>query len=246
MISDSSSQRDHREKMDTQRLARQDLLRRRDISLYTGLHPRLLHGNAGASIQGQQPQQPRLSLLKTSTPCRAFPCAQQPPQMPSPASFGLGGLGGLESPEGPKGQNYQNLGAKAKKCIKKPPPEELSDEDEGEAEDGVLPAEFFYDDSSRRSSLKDSDELFPTSTKCKTSSTLDEILGIQPESGIFSDDSIRVYRAEIPSPKLEQVKLENVEKPEKPQDSQPPLQPQWPQEPPQVPQPQSKSDILLG
>ena len=26
------------------RLARQDLLRRRDINLYTGLHPRLLHG----------------------------------------------------------------------------------------------------------------------------------------------------------------------------------------------------------
>ena len=82
------------------RLARQDLLRRRDINLYTGgLHPRLLHG--------QQPQiSPRLSLFSNNQntpetqppsrttisgpgPCRAFPASvtNNTPQMPSPASF---------------------------------------------------------------------------------------------------------------------------------------------------------------
>ena len=80
------------------RLARQDLLRRRDINLYTGgLHPRLLHG--------QQPQiSPRLSLFSNQNtpetqpsrtsisgpgPCRAFPAsvANNTPQMPSPSSF---------------------------------------------------------------------------------------------------------------------------------------------------------------
>ena len=229
MISESQSQ--HHQKMDSQRLARQDLLRRRDISLYTGLHPRLLHA-AGAS--GVQPQQPRLSLLKTSTPYRAFPCAQQSPaQMPSPASF---------NPEQPQ---QQNLGAK-KKSLKKPPtPEELSDEDDGVAEDGVLPTEFLYNTSdSRRSSLKDSsDELFPTKQcKKKQNSTLEEILGIQPESGIFSDDSIRVYRAEIPaSPALERANHSNV-KPEVALEvnHKEVIQPE-PQQ-----QPQCKSDILLG
>lgn len=237
MISDATSQ--HHQKMDSQRLARQDLLRRRDISLYTGLHPRLLHA-AGAS--GVQPQQPRLSLLKTSTPCRAFPCAQQnPAQMPSPASF---------NPEQPQ----QNLGAK-KKSLKKPPtPEESDESDDGVAEDGVLPTEFLYPNSdSRRSSLKDfssSDELFPTKQCKKQNSTLEEILGIQPESGIFSDDSIRVYRAEIPaSPALERAKANNNVKPEvalEVANHKEAIQ----QEPPQQPQPQSqpqcKSDILLG
>jgi hypothetical protein len=51
------------------RLARQDLLRRRDINLYSGLHPRLLHVNNASGLQ-----QPRLSLLArpTNQPCRAF------------------------------------------------------------------------------------------------------------------------------------------------------------------------------
>ena len=45
----------------SERCARQDLLRRRDINLYHGLHPRLLHHNPG-SQQQQQQQPPRLSL----------------------------------------------------------------------------------------------------------------------------------------------------------------------------------------
>ena len=210
--------------MDSQRLARQDLLRRRDISLYTGLHPRLLH--AAASGPTAPPQQPRLSLLKTSTPCRAFPCAQPnpAPQMPSPASF---------NPEQP-----QNLGAK-KKLKKRPPTPEESDEDDGVAEDGVLPTEFLYENtnSSRRpSSPAASDELFP-SKQCKkqNNSTLEEILGIQPESGIFSDDSIRVYRAEIPT--MEPA----LDLPPKAKG-----QPEVAKQPQQQPQPQCKSDILLG
>jgi len=122
------------------RLARQDLLRRRDINLYTGgLHPRLLHG--------QQPQiSPRLSLFSNQNtpetqpsrtsisgpgPCRAFPAsvANNTPQMPSPSSF-------LQSPCSPP-PSYQdsiryedstlenmqnsmlelNLGAKQKKSM---------------------------------------------------------------------------------------------------------------------------------
>ena len=147
--------------------------------------------------------------------------------MPSPASF---------NPEQPQ---QQNLGAK-KKSLKKPPtPEELSDEDDGVAEDGVLPTEFLYNTSdSRRSSLKDSsDELFPTKQcKKKQNSTLEEILGIQPESGIFSDDSIRVYRAEIPTvePALDLPSKAN---------KTPEVIAKQPQ---QQPQPQCKSDILLG
>ena len=46
--------------MDSQRLARQDLLRRRDISLYTGLHPRLLHaallGDEALTVQEDHAQ----------------------------------------------------------------------------------------------------------------------------------------------------------------------------------------------
>jgi len=159
--------------------------------------------------------------------------------MPSPASF---------NPEQPQ----QNLGAK-KKSLKKPPtPEESDESDDGVAEDGVLPTEFLYPNSdSRRSSLKDfssSDELFPTKQCKKQNSTLEEILGIQPESGIFSDDSIRVYRAEIPaSPALERAKANNNVKPEvalEVANHKEAIQ----QEPPQQPQsqPQCKSDILLG
>ena len=97
------------------RLARQDLLRRRDINLYTGgLHPRLLHG--------QQPQiSPRLSLFSNQNtpetqpsrtsisgpgPCRAFPAsvANNTPQMPSPSSF-------LQSPCSPP-PSYQVINYK--------------------------------------------------------------------------------------------------------------------------------------
>ena len=58
--------------------------------------------------------------------------------------------------------------------------------------------------SSRRSSLKDEDSLFPHKCMCKknkskNSKTLEEILGIQPESGLFESEAVtRVYRAEIP------------------------------------------------
>ena len=146
--------------------------------------------------------------------------------MPSPASF---------NPEQP-----QNLGAK-KKLKKRPPTPEESDEDDGVAEDGVLPTEFLYENtnSSRRpSSPAASDELFP-SKQCKkqNNSTLEEILGIQPESGIFSDDSIRVYRAEIPTmePALDLPPKAN---------KTPEVIAKQPQQ--QQPQPQCKSDILLG
>jgi len=153
--------------------------------------------------------------------------------MPSPASF---------NPEQPQ----QNLGAK-KKSLKKPPtPEESDESDDGVAEDGVLPTEFLYNTSdSRRSSLKDfssSDELFPTKQCKKQNSTLEEILGIQPESGIFSDDSIRVYRAEIPaSPALERANHSNV----KPEVALEVNHKEVVQPEPQQ-QPQCKSDILLG
>ncbi len=76
------------------RLARQDLLRRRDINLYSGLHPRLLHAQQQMGIQGQPLNQPRLSLLPNRggtimagppRPYRAFPSASTPsPQMPTP------------------------------------------------------------------------------------------------------------------------------------------------------------------
>ena len=95
-ISDSSHPTSSRCNENNQsRLARQDLLRRRDINLYTGLHPRLLHG--------QQPQvSPRLSLFSNKPtdqqqqpsrtfgmPCRAFPASvtTNTPQMPSPSFF---------------------------------------------------------------------------------------------------------------------------------------------------------------
>ena len=189
------------------RLARQDLLRRRDINLYAGLHPRLLHGSQ------QHPQtMPRLSLFSSSrpgpgsgprTPCRAFPS----PQMPSPTSFML------KQPQN-RWENSNsseiNLGAKQKKGLKMVPPsqqnDEIEDDYDGEiVEDGVLPIELEALEiksncSSRRSSLKDEDSLFPHKCKKTKSKTLEEILGIQPESGLFenSEAVTRVYRAEIP------------------------------------------------
>ena len=198
------------------RLARQDLLRRRDINLYTGLHPRLLHGN-------HQPQtsMPRLSLFSSKqpppsyqprTPCRAFPS----PQMPTPTSLPL-----RPAPppyrweehnnNDPTMTSEMNLGAKQKQGFKiVPSPEDRVTEDcddiDGEAEDGILPIEVELEAlelksncSSRRSSLKDEDSLFPHKCKKSKSKTLEEILGIQPESGLFDSEAItRVYRAEIP------------------------------------------------
>ena len=53
--------------------------------------------------------------------------------------------------------------------------------------------------------MKDEDSLFPHKCMCskknksKNSKTLEEILGIQPESGLFESEAVtRVYRAEIP------------------------------------------------
>jgi hypothetical protein len=122
-----------------------------------------------------------------------------------------------------------NLGAKQKQGQKMvPPPQDVEghhrhhqhdellydddDEDsEDVVEDGVLPIELEALDlnksncSSRRSSLKDEDSLFPHKCMCKkknkskNSKTLEEILGIQPESGLFESEAVtRVYRAEIP------------------------------------------------
>ena len=102
-----------------------------------------------------------------------------------------------------------NLGAKQKQGLKVvPSPEDqvIEDCDDGEAEDGILPIEVELEAlelksncSSRRSSLKDEDSLFPHKCKKSKSKTLEEILGIQPESGLFDSEAItRVYRAEIP------------------------------------------------
>lgn len=192
------------------RLARQDLLRRRDINLYTGLHPRLLHGT-------QQPQtMPRLSLFSSKqpqqpsyqprTPCRAFP---SPHQMPTPTSLPLRPSLPLrwEHNNNLMTSTEINLGAKQKKSLKMvPPPEDEVNEDcdDLEAEDGILPIELEALElksncSSRRSSLKDEDSLFPHKCKKSKSKTLEEILGIQPESGLFESEAVtRVYRAEIP------------------------------------------------
>ena len=181
--------------------------------MYSGLHPRLLHVTSGP----QCPQSPKSNTKPLrSQPCRAF-TAFSSPQMPSPTTFKW-------KPEaGP--QNPENLGAKQKKSLKMGPPSDEEDEDDGEAEDGVLPPEVeasLSNSSSRRSSLKDEDCLFPS---CKKKSTLDDILGIQPDSGIFRDPDLAntrvVYRAEIP-----------------------PLPQLPPQRPPAAEM--SKSDILLG
>jgi hypothetical protein len=78
--------------------------------------------------------------------------------------------------------------------------------------------EFFNDQaksncSSRRSSLKDEDSLFPH--KCKNKNkTLDDILGIQPNSGFPNPDLsvTRVYRAEIPPlPSIKNKEDSNIE-----------------------------------
>ena len=192
------------------RLARQDLLRRRDINLYSGLHPRLLHG--------QQPSQvsPRLSLFShhqnklqnsnsaaaaqnfqpRNAPCRAFPAASMSPQMPSPSLFNA-----KSQDEHRSSFNERSLGAKLKVPPKLEHVQDQDDDEDSEAEDGILPPELSFEELnwSRRSSLKDDAAALP---KCKKTSTLDDILGIQPESGFFSpseDRSVtRVYRAEIP------------------------------------------------
>ena len=274
------------------RLARQDLLRRRDINLYTGLHPRLLHG------QQNQQNAPSLSLFSHKNdpqkaprvPCRAFPSAASTnaPQMPSPSSFNIystsstplhqSAVDGLLPPASNSCSNnnnnkelssYLNLGAKQKKVI---PNYTLDDDSDEELEDGVLPPEFTLDQlglnpksncSSRRSSLKDEDSLFPHKCKKKPISTLEDILGIQPESGIFSniinnpEESItRVYRAEIPhlplSTKLpaEAQQSNQVTKPrpvvEEPIIVKKPQVVENPPEPKTKTATVCKSDILLG
>ena len=54
------------------RLNRHDLLRRRDLNLFHGLHPRLLHGQPRLSLPPkQQPHPPQLSAAASALPCRA-------------------------------------------------------------------------------------------------------------------------------------------------------------------------------
>jgi len=164
-----------------------------------------------------------------------------------------------------------NLGAKQKKSINKTASSEvvskacdyeacdinniadLDDEFEDLGEiDGVLPDDLALDFgqtsncSSRRSSLKDEDSLFPHKCK-KKNSTLDDILGIHPESGIFSSDEsfnvTRVYRAEIPPLPLQHKQQQNTQLPPRPLTS---VSGSLTINKPESPVNLSKSDILLG
>jgi len=138
--------------------------------------------------------------------------------------------------------------------------DELLEEDlDGLEIDGVLPDDELALDyfetsqksncSSRRSSLKDEDSLFPHKCKKNKNSTLDDILGIHPESGIFSSDEsfnvTRVYRAEIPPLQaLQRQQQQNTQLPPRPSTG---LAVKKSESPPRSRDGNlSKSDILLG